>query len=222
MPDFEPWAADHGYPGNRLPQIIDIIKTFDPDILGIQEAAGWDRGNPSVADSVAQVLGMNYFLAPCNRPEVGFNHVVLFTKFQIESAVDYPDNFTRAALQARLIEDHGLQIKVFIAHLSTGNEQDRNVPELQFISRTISPYSNTLSLVMGDMNTSPYNFELYNPDWKRISGTDYGYVDQIWISEITNSVGEELSVRNYWSLMDLNNASDHYPKIAKITIYPTE
>lgn len=215
--DFEPWAADFGYPGNRLPEILDVIRTIDPDILGIQEAAGWHWGEPSVADSVAQVLGMNYFLAPCDDPEFGFNDVVLFTKFRIVNAVDFPGSFWLASLMARLIDNNGMPIKVFVTHV-------KREMGLSHIYNKIGPNGDTLSIIMGDMNCNAALFESYNPGWKLVSEAVSAYrryIDQIWVSEISNSLGENIPLKSFYpSMSPLLPLSDHLPQVAKVTFYP--
>ena len=100
LPDFEPFAAESGYPGNRLQQVIGIIRAVDPDILGIEEAAGWDWEEDlpegmteSVAETVANELNMNYCIGTCVYSECGYNDVVLYTKYQIIESEDYQEEF---------------------------------------------------------------------------------------------------------------------------------
>src|SRR5262245_33504582 len=45
---------------NRFADIMAVIKAANPDVLAIEEAAGWDEGKPNVADQVAATLGMSY------------------------------------------------------------------------------------------------------------------------------------------------------------------
>jgi hypothetical protein len=77
-------AAQHGFPGNRLPTVLEVIRIADPDILGIQEANQWNMGSPPVVEKVADELGMNHFLGLSTNSESGYASVVLFTKFDIK------------------------------------------------------------------------------------------------------------------------------------------
>jgi hypothetical protein len=51
------------YQTNRLDAILKVIKAAAPDVLAVQEAAGWERGSPSVAARVARELDMHYVVA---------------------------------------------------------------------------------------------------------------------------------------------------------------
>lgn len=42
------------YPGNRLPEILQVVKAAQPDILGIQEAADWDNGSLPIVEQKGQ------------------------------------------------------------------------------------------------------------------------------------------------------------------------
>jgi endonuclease/exonuclease/phosphatase family metal-dependent hydrolase len=121
------WAANHeGYSGNRLPQVLAAVKAANPDILGVEEAHQWDLGKPPVAQSVAEELGMQYFLGRSTNPDSGFANVVIFSKFPILSAESFSSHFTRAALHAELqvLEDKTLH--VFVVHLDANSSATRS------------------------------------------------------------------------------------------------
>ena len=48
---------------NRLTDFLSFIDGIKPDILGVQEANGWNRGVPTVVQQAANRLEMNYYLA---------------------------------------------------------------------------------------------------------------------------------------------------------------
>ena len=230
-----PWAkelaAQKGYPGNRLPRVLEVIKAADPDILGIQEAPQWDIGSPSTAQQVADELGMNYFIGESTNPESGFLHVVLFTKFDIKEAESYPLPITKAALRAELVTPTGESIHVFIVHLHHADPEIR-MTELSFVLGEMELYINDLTMLMGDMNfphlwgitrlgerlpgkrLPKYITSLYEAGWCHCSGE---LIDQIWTSLVLEpyaqpgpKIPSELT----------EGTSDHRPVVAKVGIPP--
>lgn len=237
LPDFEPFAAKNGFPGNRLQQVLDIIKKVDPDILGIEEAAGWDWEEnlpegmtESVANMVAKELNMNYCLGTCVYSVCGYNDVVLYTKYQIVETEDYKGLFSRAGLRAKLVTPEGKEINVFVVHLIPGDqppewkpEHLRDIPgeeiwkqEISCLAEKIKPYMGGAVIVMGDMNSNGYD---PNTDEGMKILSDLGLypnlyygIDQIWTSywfreNIRESSETEIS-RRYRDLA--NNGCDLY------------
>lgn len=218
LPDFEPFAAESGYPGSRLQQVLGIIKEVDPDILGIEEAAGWDweENLPEgmtqpVAETVAEELNMNYCLGTCVYSECGYNDVVLYTKYQIVESEDYKEVFTRAALRAKLVTPEGYEINVFIVHLIPEEQLSEWIPqrfkgipseeireqEINYLADLVGPYMDEAVIVMGDMNSSGSD-PTTDPSMKALSDIGlspniYYGVDQIW----TSSLFRENSDKNY-------------------------
>jgi hypothetical protein len=158
-PTFEKWAADHGYPGNRLSKVLEVIKTADPDILGIQEANGWDKGNPSVTQQVADELHMSYFIGKGIAPD---SRVAILTKFNIKEAEDYPDNFSVGALRAEVMTPKGRSIQVFVVHFISPIQSAENKPvalknipsneiydrEVSFLVEKTKPYANGSTILV--------------------------------------------------------------------------
>ena len=48
---------NHGYKPNALEEVIEIIKYYNPDIVGIQEAVRWEANNDSIAEYVSNEWG---------------------------------------------------------------------------------------------------------------------------------------------------------------------
>lgn len=225
-PGWQEHAAQKGYPGNRLPRVLEVIKAADPDILGIQEATEWDKGNPSIVQQVADELGMSYFLAECTNPELGFNHVALLTKFNIKEAEDYPTHFAHAAIRAELVTPSGESIHVFVVHLHSKDFEIR-MTELSFILDEMEPYVDDLTIIMGDMNFPylfrrfveyipplPYKYvrQLWDAGWCHCAGNG---LDQIWTSpalEPYSQSGPQISPEL------TEGTSDHEPVVAEIGI----
>jgi endonuclease/exonuclease/phosphatase family metal-dependent hydrolase len=204
------------YPGNRLPQILEVIKAARPDILGIQEAAGWDKGSPSLAEQVAAELGMNYFLAPTPS---GL-HVALFTRFKIVEAQNLSTRMGNVgALHATLAMPDGQLGHVFVVHLDPFSAKTR-AAELVTLTQDMSPYLPSPTLLMGDMNfyclDNPADCQEYQvlsqAGWCLATAGPYK-IDQIWTSPSLNQPVEALPFPG--ASFDI---SDHLPVGAAINL----
>lgn len=222
-----PWgqkyAAQKGFPGNRLSKVLEVIKAADPDILGIQEADGWDKGSPSVAQKVADELGMNYFIAESKSRA----DVVLFTKFDIKEVESYPTQFASPALRAELVTPSDQAINVFVVHLHA-TDKKINYQELSFMLGEMESYIDDLTILIGDMNffyvwglkrlvehvlmIAPHVTDLCGAGWCHCAGQD---LDQIWTSPVLEpyaqpgpKIPSELT----------RGTSDHMPVVARVRI----
>jgi endonuclease/exonuclease/phosphatase family metal-dependent hydrolase len=189
-PGWERAAAQlspFAYPGNRLPKILRIIKIANPDILGVQEAGGWDKGSPSIVQQVAEELGMNYFLAPAGN---GL-HLVLFTKFKLVETANLSSQIGNVgALRATLSTPDGQLMHVFVVHLDPFSAKTR-ASELVTLTQEMAPYLPAPTLLMGDMNfyclDDPEHCQEYQvlsqAGWRLAQNGAYK-LDQIWISPV--------------------------------------
>ncbi len=215
-PGWQEHAAQKGYPGNRLPKVLEVIRTANPDILGIQEATRWDRGSPSVVQEIADELGMNYFIAESNDiADIG-QHVVLFTKFDIKEAERYSTPITKAALRAELVTPSGESIHVFVVHLHHADYEMR-MTELSFLAGEMQLYTDDLAILIGDMNFRPFAREatvLYPTGWAHCLGQ---WIDQIWASpKLAPHVSSGPDILDELT----SGVSDHWPVVAKVVIPP--
>jgi len=213
--------------GNRLPLLLEIIKAANPDILGIQEANLWQQDNDAIARQVAHELGMNYYIGASGNPDG--SHVVLFTKFRIIEAQNYPDHFTspvpRGGLHAVLTTDGGNTLHIFVVHLRPDSITE---DEILFVSQIAQPYLNDLTIIMGDMN---FGVTSTQADCLRKTGWElpiFREVDQIWVSPklspytypsnwLTSYVEGEIDPEPLQSKYSI--ASDHFPVVTTIDIY---
>lgn len=228
-PVFEKWASDHGYPGNRLSEVLEVIKTADPDILGIQEANEWDKGDPTTIQQVANELHMNYFLGKCVYPESGFSHVAFLTKFHIKEAEDYPGDFRNTALRAEVITPNGHSIQVFVVHFIPPDLPAdlkpgylKNVPsneihdrEVSFLVEKMKPYLNSSIILMGDMNKPPSQLEtvLHKANLSLIVADPRTHIDSIWVSPALAS-NRSMTIPGKLT----QGTSDHLPVLAEIDV----
>ena len=170
--------------GDRLPQILQVLKAANPDILGIQEAYLWQLDNSAIARRVAAELGMNFYVGQSQSANGA--HVALFTRFAITRAQAYPGHFEgnkadytpRAALHAELATPDGQTIHVFVVHLKF------QVAEMLYLVQQMAPYLNSSTLLLGDMNfrdPSEMADRLRGAGWRHPLA-DPRRIDQIWTS----------------------------------------
>lgn len=221
-PDWERAAAQlspFAYPGNRLPQILDVIKAADPDILAVQEAAGWDSGSPAIAQQVAAELGLNYYLAPTKN---GLN-LALFTRFKIVTAENLSARMGNVgALRATLSMPDEQLIHVFAVHLDPFAASTR-AGELAILTQEMLPYLHGSTVLLGDMNyfclDDPEHCREYQvldqAGWQLALAGKYK-IDQIWTSPRLNRPVEAITFPGASFAI-----SDHLPIGAVIKIPPS-
>ena len=185
-PEIREWMKmeQSGYQGNRLPRILEVVKFADPDILGIQEAHKWEIGDPSVAEQVADQLGMYFFFGQSTKKSGA--SVVLFSKFPIQDAENYSSHFTRAGLRAQVMLPTGQALQVCVVHLDVTSSQIR-MSEVSFVAKEMRPYIDDLAIIMGDMNFidgSEESTVLHNAGWQLRLDPTSSWIDQIWISPV--------------------------------------
>lgn len=202
--------------GNRLDRVISVIKYVNPDILGIEEACSWDKNDEAVAKQVAKELGMHYFLAKSGKSR--FN-VALFSKLPIVSAKGFPDQFTRAALQAELKLPDGRELHVFVVHFNLMRNEESQLQEIRYLAGQMRPHAFDLGVMMGDANFR-YGVQKANTSALRASGFVIAppvgeRIDQIWTSRLlVNDIKEGPKIPA--GLTD--GTSDHRPTVMVIGI----
>ena len=73
---------------NRIPLLIDVINSVNPDIVFLQECNGWADNNNQILNEVANSVGMHGIVAPNN----GRFLVALLSRYPIESYSWQPDD----------------------------------------------------------------------------------------------------------------------------------
>ena len=109
----------------KIDLLISIMKTYDPDVLGIQEASGWYLDNYAIADKVADELGMNYVYCKDTKldltAEEGFNFdTIIMTKFEIVDSESYPE-IHHCTGRAKVLLPDGQTLQVFNVHIPYGS-----------------------------------------------------------------------------------------------------
>jgi len=176
------------YPGNRLPAVLEVIKGAEPDIVGIQEAAGWNSGSPLIIEQVAAELGMNQFLA---LSPSGLN-LALLTKFEIVETENLSyDVGNIGVLRATLaIDSSGQQVHVFVVHLDPFSAVTR-AEQIGRLTQAMEPYRQAPTILMGDTNIEcvdrPEQCQEYQvlsqAGWQLVVKERY-LINQIWSSPL--------------------------------------
>lgn len=203
------------YGKNRLPDLIAFIKQVNPDIVGIQEGAGWDRGTPSVVQKVAEELGMNYFLAKTSNE---LNDILL-SKFKITQAENISSEIGNVgALRAVLTTPDGQPLNVFIVHLDPSSQIVR-MCEVNSLIQQMQPFFAQRTVLLGDMNSNSSSREfskLEQAGLQSVAVANYLGIDQIWVAP-----GANWSTTPWFqSFQRPVDVSDHHPIGAEIKFLP--
>ena len=210
------WSSGK-YHGNRLHRVISVIKHVNPDILGVQEASSWDKDGEAAAKQVAKELGMNYFVGRSERSRF---HVALFSKFPIVSAKDFPDQFSRAAIEAQIKLPDGRILHAFVGHFNLARDMKSQIAEIRCLAKQMRPCAFDLGVLMADANFT-YGKRKDSTDALRASGflipPFIKGIDQIWTSRpLSGDVKAGPAIPSELT----NGTSDHSPSVVIITIPP--
>jgi endonuclease/exonuclease/phosphatase family metal-dependent hydrolase len=204
-----------GYMPNSLSKVIELIKFYNPDIVGIQEAVSWQYNNDSIAKYVSNELKMNYILSPGWLPDW---NAMLMTKFEIIDYELFSKEYRNGALRARLKSYSGDTLIVYNFHLRPDYEQD----VMAFNNLTYNFEKTQLGIAMGDFNESPESVK-FPANWILSATSSKFNGDQIWL---TKDIGLSPSGKYYRiniginsDLFELNKLSDHFPVLFKTGLY---
>jgi len=189
------------------------VKIVDPDILGIQEAYLWQLNDEAIAREFGRQIGYELLHHRSGKSERSARSPV--TKFKIKNAVDYPANFTRAALSAEIELPNGHVLNVFVVHLDSMSSQTR-INEVTFLLDQLKSHKDEFTLIIGDMNFSARlkqkEGNILREDGWIVSAGDW--VDQIWVVPVLVPYVTTIQV---WSDM-VTGASDHYPTVVEVNL----
>ena len=146
----------------RTQQLIKIISSVQPDIVGLVEALNPQMTEkPTVVDEIAETLGMQCIT--CGQPTRSQGYTVaLLTHLPIVyTKVHFPPNFrARPLLEVCVEEADGQHLTVFLVHLSAafnrgwaGNHlRQREVEDILHVTAPLR-VENRPHILMGDFNT---------------------------------------------------------------------
>jgi endonuclease/exonuclease/phosphatase family metal-dependent hydrolase len=198
---------------DRMPELLAFLREADPDVLAIEEAAGWDTGDPSVAEQVAAALGMNFVLAP----DAWELHVVLFSKYPIVAAdyVSRLQDFNGVALRTTLAITPELTVNVLAVHLNSMSRLTRSCQVEALLDMTEGLEGRTI--LLGDMNFRPDTDQaeaLREGGLQLVVAQPQWPIDQIWI-DLTSRARPG----GWWETLDSPpGISDHLPIGVDLTI----
>jgi endonuclease/exonuclease/phosphatase family metal-dependent hydrolase len=205
-------ARFHGR--DKLDEVIDFFQAAAPDVIAVQEAGGWDTGDPSVAEQIAERLGMNYVIAH----DAWELHIMLFSRYPIlESAyVSRDQDFNGVLLRATLAVTPEARIHVLVTHLNSMSRETRacQLDALLNVAAALPPGP---VLLAGDMNFRPTSMlaeTLTSHSWQLLVAQESWPIDQVW-------AGPETSVTtgDWWPpLAPPTGVSDHDPVGIDVTI----
>ncbi len=207
------------YHVDRLDDILKIVREVDPDLLAVEEAAGWDHGDPTVAEQVATRLGMHHYLAPDGTDL----NVVLFSRFPIEDVqygarlrVDFYSGFNGVLLKARVVLADDARLTVYVPHLNSQSSAVRACQVESLLRLASAPPAGGAAVLLGDLNSRPTSREsntMTAAGWQFLGAESTWTVDQIW-------AGPGVSYRDARVLTTTATRalSDHLPAALQVTI----
>jgi endonuclease/exonuclease/phosphatase family metal-dependent hydrolase len=207
--NLHPHQVPHYAGRNRLPIFLEDMKRAEPDIIAIQEVAGWG-GVPSVAETVAAELGMFHHII-----DEGPNplKVAIFSRFRIISATSLtPILGPNGALRVTVMLDDGSPLNVVVVHLTTQSEEARNCQVLRLLTLTQTMLIER-TILLGDFNFvpgSPNWRSLEMEGWRPVAVGD-PYFDQIWLSPTEDWEAQRRVIQAQ------SGVSDHKPVGVEIT-----
>jgi PKD repeat protein len=226
---YNMWQTDgHGaWNHDRRPELLKIIRSVDPDILGIQEAFSWFEYEPKVYKRFADSLGMKYCYFP-EFIEAEWNGIAIYSKFPIESTslmkhqpcvTDQIWNGT-FMVEAVIRIDNEKLIDVLVCHIIPHDDLRGVITcEVETLYKKLQSSFKTYTIMMGDMNVAGGPpFSRYFSEAGLYCG-DLQFIDQIWAS---SKLFKKSKTIGYSYLPDflspdiynlLSEASDHKPVI---------
>lgn len=211
--------------------LVDVIVAHDADIIGLQEANGWDRDGFARVMEVAAELEMEYAYCKAEQGDDSFDTIIL-TRFEILSAQTYP-SITHCMGVATIRLDDARTLQVVNLHLKPGGCRallDQALP--------LVPFVDDLAVMMGDFNFAdvgyleaggkapalamPCNELVMEAGWTYLRGEPLPFIDHIWVSEPLASLEYvHWSTPNYLVEQPLlARVSDHRPVVVDLHLNP--
>ena len=208
---------------DRLSNLKKFIKEVEPDIIGLQEAAGWENGNPSIVQAVAEELGMKYYYLSDHKEGIVQSEVLL-SKFEISEAENWIWSFQEYegyGLKAKITTPSGDGIYIYVVHLNGSVRGDTRfeVCEINALLLHIRPYMQEKIILMGDFNsdrTSQAFSTLKQSGLEPVQIESGRGIDQIWASPAL-VWSKTKWFKNVFVPIDI---SDHNPVAVEMEIYP--
>lgn len=212
----------------KLPLITSILQAYNPDVLAIQEANGWQLNDFAIANQAANDLGMEYISCQSASSTLDKNgntyDVILFSKLEIKDSETYAD-VQNCLIRAEVATPDGGSVQVFATQINP-NFDEVGCQNVENLVKVIQPFAESAAILLGDMTMPPPGIELGYPlnqvacpplleaaGWSFF--TDVSRVDHIWTTQpmlafqvykLPSPNKEPLVTKN-----TLRTASDHSP-----------
>ncbi|HEX4206104.1 MAG TPA: endonuclease/exonuclease/phosphatase family protein [Ktedonobacteraceae bacterium] len=146
----------------RTSELVNIIRSADPDIVGIIEAINPERNtHPNVVEEVADILGMQYVPGSTGQLSSDYRSALLTRLPIVHTHVhERPGIITKPLLEVCVEEADGQQLTAFVTHMSSAFSRGRGggslrLREAQEIVRILEPLRQQQKphFLMGDFNS---------------------------------------------------------------------
>lgn len=212
----------------KIAEIIHILKSYNADVLAVQEANGWGADDFAVAKQVAGELGMEFVYCQSSSDSKDKNgnsyDAVLFSKLEIKDSETFPA-VTNCLIRAEVLTSGGASVQVFTTQIND-NIDEAGCKNVEGIASAVQPYAAGQVILMGDMIIPPpgvimgySDAEIACPPMLEEAGltfiADVGQVDHMWVSqsmlalqmyELPKVAAEPFLPKNL-----MRNISDHAP-----------
>ncbi|EME30292.1 hypothetical protein Gasu2_27590 [Galdieria sulphuraria] len=137
--------------------LLDIIRTEDPDILGLQETATYDltKGNADIVDWLSSRTNLSYYYAGAKAIFSSVAGLALLSKYPL---VGLQTNFLDGGgpydvfIQGEILLSNGKSVKLYVLHTCCTHEEIAH--QLEQITNQVREQltSQQLRIIMGDFN----------------------------------------------------------------------
>lgn len=213
---------------DKLPLITSIMKTYNADVLAIEEANGWQLDDFAITKQIAADLGMEYIYCQSTSPtldEDGNTYDMIFlSKLKINNSETYAD-VQNCLIRAEVVTPNSGTVQVFATQINP-NFDAVGCQNVKNLVKVIQPYAEKEAILLGDMTMPPPGMILGYPisqvecppllveaGWSFF--TDVSRADHVWTTQamlafqsykLPNPSKDPLMPKN-----TLRSASDHYP-----------
>jgi endonuclease/exonuclease/phosphatase (EEP) superfamily protein YafD len=208
-------------PENRMDDLIAFIQDAAPDLLGLEELTEWTGGTPSIIQSFAATLNMEYYVA---ETPSGFP-MALFSRYPILEGENLSERVgNNGALRATVQIPTGSKLVVVVVHLDP-NDPMLRACEFDRLRRILEPYRDQPAILMGDINTLPGGMEtkpLIDGGWQLVRSQT---IDDIFIWSRQAWTARPMCFSSDPSTPDCilqRSISDHRPVGAILSLYGFE
>ena len=181
---------------DKLPQIISVLKSYNADVLSLEETNGWQLNDFAIAKQVAGDLGMEYVYCASGSPAVDKNgntfDMVLLSKLEIKSSETFAD-VQNCLIRAELATPDGSTVQVFATQLNPDFDSTGCV-NVENLIKVSQPLTTGAAVLMGDMTMPPPSLSMGYPQSQIVCPplleaagwtflTDVSRSEHVWVTQ---------------------------------------